>query len=82
MHYFRLPGMTRRQAVSLWWYNNILRHWHNWRIRRMWKADPNRPEICVKAGAFSPRAWEWALQQAEKIENERAAHKDENDSLP
>lgn len=41
-------------------YNLVSRHWHNWRIRRMWRADPNRPTICPHAGPISRHALDWA----------------------
>ena len=68
MRYFRLPWMTRRQAIGLWWYNNVRRHWSNWRIRRMWRADPHRPSICFKAGALGPEAMTWAHSAVARIE--------------
>lgn len=68
MKYYRLEWMTRRYAIGLWFYNNIKRHYHNWHIRRMWRADPNRPTICVQAGALRPKTMRWAKEQMEKIQ--------------
>jgi hypothetical protein len=75
MHYFRLPGMTRRQAISLWWYNNVKRHWRNfvWRhgsVRRQWMAEGRDPRYFPQAGAFNKESWAWALEQGKKIEAE------------
>lgn len=67
MRYFRLPDMTVREAIGLWWYNNVKRHWHNWRIERMWKADPERPSICPRAGALGPDAYRWAKDQVGRL---------------
>ena len=64
MRYYRLHEMTRRRAFSLWLYNNVLRHWHNWRIRKMWRDDPDRPTICPQAGAIGPDAMRWAIEAA------------------
>lgn len=67
MRYYRLPWMTRRYAIRLWFYNNIERHWRNWRIRRMWRLDPQRPKICPQAGSLSPETMTWANEQVAKI---------------
>ena len=67
--YYRLPDMTIRQAWGVWWYNNLLRHYHNWRVRRMWCNDINRPSLCPRASALTPAAMRWALDHS-YIDNE------------
>jgi hypothetical protein len=46
-------------------YNHVKRHWHNWRIRRMWRDDPNRPKVCPQAGAISQEILDWARRPRE-----------------
>ena len=41
-------------------YNYVMRHWYNWRIRRMWRADPNRPGICPQAAPIQQKHLDWA----------------------
>lgn len=62
--FFKFDDMTYRQAIGVWWYSNVKRHWHNWRLKRMFEADPTRPRYLPKAGGFTPEAYRWALDMA------------------
>lgn len=66
--------MTER--LRLWWYNNVKRHWHNWRIRCMWRADPDRPRHCPQAGRITPETMEWARNVMASIHGETAGTKE------
>lgn len=46
--------------IWVYWYNYVTRHWSNWRIRQMWRADPDRPSICPQGARITPEVLEWA----------------------
>lgn len=56
-----------RERIRLWWYNNFLRHYHNWKVHRMWLADPNAPKICPRAGRITPEAIAWAKSRMKEL---------------
>jgi len=56
--------MTDNRPFRIWfWYNYILRHWHNTKFWFWWKfnRDPGKPVQCPMAGAISSEAYDWAL---------------------
>jgi len=59
--------MTRRKAFGLWWYNNVKRHWHNWRLKRMWEAEGRPTKLLPRAGAIRPDTWQWATDEIRKL---------------
>jgi len=44
----------------LWFYNNILRHWHNWRYHRQWIKRGRPGTYCPKAGPITKATMERA----------------------
>ena len=50
----------------LWFYNNVLRHWHNWRYRRQWIKRGRPGTYCPQAGRITKRDLEYANNTTEK----------------
>jgi hypothetical protein len=46
--------------IRLWLYNNLLRHWHNWRYQRGWIKRGRPGTYCPRAGRITKTAVEWA----------------------
>lgn len=65
-----------KETISLFVYNHFLRPYHNWRIRRMWRDDPNRPTICPQAGMLTREHLAWARDCFDKVEKEKESQKD------
>jgi len=50
----------------LWFYNNVLRRWHNWRYRREWIKRGRPGTYCPQAGRIDKRDLEYASNAVEK----------------
>ena len=55
--------------LRILWYNHVKRHWQNWRIRRWWRNDPNRPKLCPQAGAITQDTLDWAEKVFKEIDH-------------
>ena len=58
--------MTLRNRVGLWWYNATVPY-KNWKIRRMWRADPKRPKQCPQIARMSAATLERLSQKAAEL---------------
>lgn len=60
------------QMESLWWYNNVRRHWCNLRLRVIWHVAKLRgekvPKILPQAGRISRGALAWAKGEIKRLD--------------
>lgn len=61
--------------LRLWWYNHVLRHWQDWRARRLlmkhWIADGRDPSQFPKSGPITPEIVAWAEASLQASEPKR-----------
>lgn len=58
--------MTLQNRVRLWWYN-VTVPYKNWKIRRMWRADPKRPKRCPQIARMNAATLERLLRKATEV---------------